>query len=123
MIRLGAINSRVKDFYDVWALASEQTFTGAILTNALNATFTRRGTAFPPSTPLALTDAFVDDLAKRRLWQAFVSRNKLNPAAPTFTETIQLLRTFLLPPTQALLAEQPFDQHWAPGGPWITEVG
>jgi hypothetical protein len=38
MVRLGAINSRVKDFYDLWAIAHDYTFAGATLAEAIQAT-------------------------------------------------------------------------------------
>lgn len=119
LARMGMINSRVKDFYDLWTLAHERTFTGAILATAIQATFSRRGTPLPIITPLALTDDFIADPAKLQLWHAFVSRNKLDSAAPTLATTAELLRAFLLPPTQSLLAGEQFDQQWAPGGPWL----
>ena len=53
LVRLGVVNSRMKDFYDLWALAHEREFTGAVLAEALQATFTRRGSALP-SAPLLL---------------------------------------------------------------------
>ncbi len=117
-MRLGMINSRVKDFYDLWTLAHERTFTGAILAAAIQATFTRRGTPLPAATPVALTEPFITDPAKLQLWHAFVSRNKLNPAAPTLASTSELPHAFLLPPTQSLLSGEPCDQQWTPGGPW-----
>jgi hypothetical protein len=121
LVRLGAINSRVKDFYDLWALASERAFSGAILGQALRATFLRRAIPLPASPPLALTDAFTGDPAKLQLWQAFVGRTKLEPAALPLTETVGLLRTFLMPPARSLVAGQPFDQRWIPGGPWTSD--
>lgn len=119
LVRLGAINSRVKDFYDLWALASERAFSGAVLGQALRATFTRRGTPLPAFPPLALTDAFAADPEKLQLWQAFVSRTKLEPAALTLAATVDLLRAFLMPPALSLRSGQSFDQGWAPGGPWM----
>lgn len=118
LVRLGVVNSRMKDFYDLWELAQERDFTGAILTEAIRATFTRRGSTLPSVTPLALTTAFTDAPMTLQLWQAFVSRNKLEPAAHSLLETIEALRAFLLPPTQSLLAEEPFNSSWLPGGPW-----
>ncbi|HEY1387567.1 MAG TPA: nucleotidyl transferase AbiEii/AbiGii toxin family protein [Ktedonobacterales bacterium] len=118
LVRLGMINSRVKDFYDLWTLAHERTFTGAILAAAIQATFTRRGTPLPVATPVALTEPFITDPAKLQLWHAFVSRNKLNPAGPTLAATAELLHAFLLPPTQSLLSGESFDQQWTPDGPW-----
>jgi predicted nucleotidyltransferase component of viral defense system len=118
LVRLGAINSRVKDFYDLWTLAQERTFSGVVLGQAIRATFTRRDTPLPVSPPLALTEAFAADPAKLQLWQAFVSRGRLEPSALTLAATVELLSAFLMPPTQWLLAGESLDRQWAPGGPW-----
>lgn len=122
MVRLGAINSRVKDFYDLWAIAHEYTFTGTTLAEAIRATFKRRDTILPEAAPIALTSAFTNDLAKRQLWQAFINRNKLESTALPLTETMTLPREFLLPPTLSLVANCSFDQHWTPGGPWQPQM-
>ena len=42
MVHHGILNSRMKDFFDVWVLARTFKFDGAVLAKALNATFTRR---------------------------------------------------------------------------------
>lgn len=118
LVRLGAINSRVKDFYDLWTLASERTFSGAVLAQAIHSTFKRRGAALPATTPFAFTDSFISDPAKLQLWQAFVGRTGLDPVARPLAETVELICAFLMTPTQALVSQQPFHQRWAPGGPW-----
>lgn len=118
LVRLGAINSRMKDFYDLWALASERSFSGDVLAQAIQATFERRGSALPAETPYALTDAFTSDPVKLQLWQAFIGRTQLDSATLNLADTVELIRAFLTPPTQALLTQRPFQQLWVPGGPW-----
>lgn len=44
MVSLGAINTRYKDFYDIWFLAERFDFDGRVLARAVAATFERRGT-------------------------------------------------------------------------------
>ena len=39
IVYLGTLNSRMKDFYDVWLLASQFAFDGAVLAKAVAATF------------------------------------------------------------------------------------
>jgi len=39
MIALGELNSRMKDFYDVWLLATRHAFEGYVLSEAIRATF------------------------------------------------------------------------------------
>ncbi len=56
MVKLGIANSRMKDFYDLWVIACDFKFDGALLSRAIKATFERRGTALTTSVPLALSD-------------------------------------------------------------------
>jgi hypothetical protein len=55
----GALNSCMKDFYDVWLLATTFEFDGATLAAAIAATFAARATEIDPS-PFALSDEFVE---------------------------------------------------------------
>lgn len=85
-VRLCVINSRVSYFSDLWALAQERAFSGAILAAAIRATFMRRAIPLPASTPLALTDPFAAGTAKLRLWQTVEGRTKLQPSALPLTD-------------------------------------
>ncbi|MDZ7670086.1 MAG: nucleotidyl transferase AbiEii/AbiGii toxin family protein [Gammaproteobacteria bacterium] len=51
MVALGALNSRMKDFYDIWLLSRHFDFGLATLSRAIRATFERRNTRLP-SVPL-----------------------------------------------------------------------
>ena len=55
MVKLGVLNSRMKDFYDIWLLSRQFDFDGANLAEAIRLTFERRDT----SVPMAL-DVFTD---------------------------------------------------------------
>ena len=54
VVRLGIANTRMKDFYDLWAMATMFEFSGGSLAEALAATFQRRGTPLPVEPPAAL---------------------------------------------------------------------
>jgi len=73
MVALGRANSRMKDFYDMWALSKTFTFDPERLSRAIRATFARRNTVIPTEKPDALTEAFAADLSKQRQWTAFVA--------------------------------------------------
>jgi len=47
MVKLGMLNSRMKDFYDIWLLSRQFDFDGPRLTEAIRLTFERRGTELP----------------------------------------------------------------------------
>lgn len=94
MVMLGTRNSRMKDYFDVWALLREQAMNGRTLASAIAATFERRRTALPGEVPAGLADAFVNDPAKRAQWQAFVSRNRIE--APPLDEVVPDIREGLV---------------------------
>ncbi len=73
MVALGRANSRMKDFYDIWALFKTFSFDPERLARAIAATFARRTTAIPDSPPDALTDAFAAYPAKQRQWTTFAA--------------------------------------------------
>lgn len=103
MVRLGMLNTRLKDFYDLWILANQFTFDGPSLSAALSATFKRRGTALPETAPVALTSTFSSDSMKQMQWAAFMRKGRVSlKSAPEFPAVVSLLQTFLLAPSYAL---------------------
>lgn len=118
MVMLGMANSRMKDFYDLFILASEFEFDGETLLKAVEATFEQRSTNLPSDNPLALTSEFYENPDKLNQWGAFLNRTGLNPADSDLTSVVQLLRDFLMPPVIAKFKEQSFNKVWPPGGPW-----
>ncbi len=71
MVKLGELNSRMKDFYDIWLLSRQFDFEGATLAEAIRLTFDHRGTALP-GVIAAFSQAFID--AKQVQWLAFHKR-------------------------------------------------
>lgn len=118
LVTFGLANSRMKDFYDLWALARRFTFEGATLARAIESTFRRRQTPLPTSEPLALTRDFYGDPIKRAMWQAFLARNRLNASDLQLDQVTELLREFLLPPALAVVQGVAFDQHWSANLSW-----
>jgi len=114
LVALGMANSRMKDFFDLWALARDHPFDGTALSGALAATFARRQTALPEEPPLALTPAFA--AAREAQWRAFARRTALAP--PPMTAILAVLESFLMPPARAVARSAPFARRWSPGGPW-----
>jgi hypothetical protein len=123
IVRLGLPNTRMKDFFDLWALANQPEFEGDLLCAALRATFGRRGTALPTADeePVAVTARFGDDATKRAQWAAFLRKGRLAADPnPNLSEVLVVLRMFLLPPCAAMAAGQSFISMWPIGGPWRT---
>lgn len=96
IVSLGMANSRMKDFYDLRALAREGLLDAALLADAIEATFARRGTPVPESMPIGLSDEFARDGTRLNLWNAFLRKNRLE--APGLGEVVGEVRGFLEAP-------------------------
>lgn len=120
MVALGFLNSRMKDFYDVWNLAQRFVFQGPVLQTAIRATFARRAQAIPQTEPVIFTDGFSGDSYKTKQWTAFLKKAKLADAPSDLAVLIRVLQSFLWPITESINTHQPFVQRWQPGGPWRT---
>ena len=86
MVVLGMANSRMKDFYDVWMLQRGFEIDAGRLQRAIEATFARRSTDVPATTPEGLSDAFATDPSKQKQWEAF-ARN-LSASAPSLRDVV-----------------------------------
>lgn len=116
VVKLGITNSRMKDFYDLWVLAQDFQFDGQVLAEALEATFRRQKTEMPAAVPLPFTPEFAKNKATE--WRAFLRKSKLPVEGITLERVTADLRSFLMPPAQAVAAGKKFDMVWYPGGPW-----
>lgn len=115
MVKLGMINTRMKDFYDLWLLSRQFDFEGETLSEAIRTTFARRGTTLT-TTPTAFTAMFHDE--KQPQWHAFLSRTGLTGAPETLREAIAPIKEFLVPIAEAGMADRKFSMRWTAPGPW-----
>ncbi len=116
MVALGMFNNRLKDFYDLWAIAGAFDFDDSILALAIQTTFGRRKTPLPQETPIALTLAY--PASKGTQWAAFLRRTELADAPEPFPSIQARIVELVMPPTLALIQGQAFDTHWRRMGPW-----
>jgi predicted nucleotidyltransferase component of viral defense system len=120
MVMLGIVNSRMKDFYDLWALARQFDFRGTLLCEAIRATFERRRTPVPGDVPVALSPAFAMDQTKQAQWRAFVNKSKLDTGGIGLQEVVVVLSDFLMVPSRSVAGGGLLQMVWAPSGPWQT---
>lgn len=92
---LGMLNSRMKDYFDLWVLAKYSEFDRQILIQAVAATFDRRQTGIPHGVPIGLSDEFANDSLKEKQWNAFLRKNSIAPKP--LSEVVTDLRDFLMP--------------------------
>jgi hypothetical protein len=120
MVTLAEANSRMRDFFDVDALAAHMSFDGAVLVRALRSTFERRGTTLPVEAPVALTGTFAELDGKQAQWSAFVRRNRLDAAPAELAIVVEQVARFVQPVLAAAARDQAVTITWAPGGPWSS---
>ena len=115
MVKLGVLNSRMKDFYDIWLLSRQFDFDGAKLTEAIRLTFERRCTALH-----AEIDAFAEPFieAKQTQWVAFRKRLKQDHVPTSFREITASVDRFLSPIVAVLSSGKPTPTNWTAPGPW-----
>jgi len=116
MVKLGILNSRMKDYFDLWVLSRHSGFDGAVLARAIRATFARRGTDIPAGLPFALTDEFALHGQRIGQWAGFQRKNALEPM--TLAAVIAALRDFPLPVLTALTTGDDFSRQWRAGTRW-----
>jgi hypothetical protein len=112
---LGVLNSRMKDYFDLWALSRLYSFEGPILVSAIKATFARRNMMIE-SHPAGLRDEFAEE--KSVQWTAFIHRSRLATAPTRFTEIVLAVRNFAHPLLSAATSDDPFNRTWHAGGLW-----
>ena len=119
MVALGLLNSRMKDFYDLWVLSRDHEFDGATLVRAIQATFERRQTPLPKKLPIALEENFMSDPDKQGMWNTFVTRGQLRGQDVGLGEAILGIRAFAGPLFAAAASGDITPRTWPPGGPWL----
>ncbi|PXF60077.1 MAG: nucleotidyl transferase AbiEii/AbiGii toxin family protein [Deltaproteobacteria bacterium] len=116
MVKLGVLNSRMKDFYDIWLLSRQFDFDGAKLAEAIRLTFERRGTELHAEID-AFTEPFIE--AKQTQWVAFRKRLGQNHVPVSFREIAASVDSFLSPIVVVLSSGRPIPTNWAAPGPWV----
>jgi hypothetical protein len=116
MTALGMVNSRMKDFFDIWAIANTFDFEGAVLARAIKATFDRRDTDVPAEPPPAFTSAFA--VAKQAQWTAFLRRTEIWLAPEPLPEVQARIAALVMPPAEAVAGGVAFTRCWSADQGW-----
>jgi predicted nucleotidyltransferase component of viral defense system len=115
MVKLGELNSRMKDFYDIWMLARQFNFDEENLCLAIEKTLRQRGTDLPEQIP-AFSDQFAQ--IKSQQWKAFRKRLGQTDSPENFEVVISLIREFLTPIVKHLRSKHHEAGVWVAPGPW-----
>ena len=117
LTKLGLLNSRMKDYYDLALLSRMYSFKGERLIEAIIATFHHRGTRIEAE-PAGLTQAYYEDPARALQWRAFIRRNRFTEQPDDLKQLVVEVSRFASPLLSAAAGEEPLTVHWPAGGPW-----
>lgn len=114
---LAELNSRMKDFYDLWMLSRAYQFHGPTLQDAVMATCQHRATPLS-SHPLIFSKEFAASANKRAQWTTFLRKSQIPGISEDFPLIMEGIREFLHPVAEAGENQRHFEKEWLPGGPW-----
>ncbi len=115
MIKLGELNSRMKDFYDIWLISNQFDFSGQDLAHAIELTFQHRGTEITDQIT-AFSDMFIAN--KHIQWNAFRRKIKQVTIPENFETIVKEINSFIRPISQSLCNKTFIPSHWIAPGPW-----
>ncbi|WMJ16508.1 nucleotidyl transferase AbiEii/AbiGii toxin family protein [Geobacillus proteiniphilus] len=110
MISLSVVNSRMKDFYDVFTLLSTENFDGRVLWEAIFETFQRRRTNLEKEHPV-FSPSFAEDESRNKQWKAFLQRTGIKEDLQ-FPFVMEKIRDFLFPVYDSILKENEYWKMW-----------
>jgi predicted nucleotidyltransferase component of viral defense system len=111
MVKLAMVNSRMKDFYDVYFLSSSHNFRSNELKKAIETTFQRRQTPMPEN-PLVFRPEFHSDKEQQKMWASFLRKSRLYNVNQEFSEVMQKITTFLEPTVRSINEKSEITKSW-----------
>lgn len=120
IVSLALANSRMKDFYDIFAMSRLFSFDGTTLAAAIRATFSRRGNEIPKKRPPPLTRKFAGNAEKLKQWQTFLARDIVLIDDPDLYTVTREVGDFIMPAALAAIDERlaigrwNYEQGWSP---------
>ena len=109
IVSLGYDNSRFKDYYDLYILATRNDFDGKTLAEAVRETFDHRKTALTDIA--AFENGFASDPLRQSRWKAF-TKKKHAMISVSLEETIQIIQSFLTPMIDFITGAEDCPGHW-----------
>lgn len=101
LVDKGLVNTRSKDYRDLWILLVQRELPHAAVAAAIAHTFVERGLDIPADVPAGLTDAYAQG-GGQGWWTAFLQRSRLSGSVP---DDLQAVLGDLRPRAMDLFAE------------------
>ena len=96
LVQLRMLNSRMKDYFDIWILLRHPELDQTVLRAAIERTFKNRKMEIN-ATPIGLSPQFGTDPVKQTQWRAFLKRSALTQAPEQLSVVVEELRAFFEP--------------------------
>lgn len=109
MVKLSYINSRMKDFFDIYNILSSQIIIGENLKKAIELTFNNRKTELDTN-PVIFKEDFFNDRDKNIQWKIFL--DKIGFKYIDFKSIITDIKLFLLPIVDSIKSNMLFFKEW-----------
>jgi hypothetical protein len=116
MLKLRELNSRMRDFYDIWLLSRHFGFDGKTLSEAIRLTLEQRGTELPDKI-VAFSQEFI--AMKQIQWNAFRNKLKQDHVPAEFENIVVQVKEFIGPLASALTSQKSPPSKWSVPGPWV----
>ena len=110
MVSLTVFNSRMKDFYDIYTMATKEEFDYETLKSAISETFNRRETNISNYAAIFKED-FITDQSRINQWKAFLKRINLNEQLE-YSTVMNVLEKFLKPIAEGINEENSILHKW-----------
>jgi predicted nucleotidyltransferase component of viral defense system len=94
LVQLRMLNTRMKDYFDLWLLSRQPELNRNTLRTAIERTFKNRNMEVDKA-PIGLSIEFGNDPAKQVQWTAFLKRSALTDAPNDLADVVKELRAFL----------------------------
>jgi len=117
MVRHAELNSRMKDYYDLWLISETFEFEGRSLLKAIETTFKKRDTEISTERPLSLSIEFTS--VNQTRWTNFLNKMELqNDQVADFQIVIEKIWIFLEHPIRASTNKVKSTSNWIPRKGW-----
>jgi hypothetical protein len=118
IVSLGVRTSRTKDYFDLWWLLKNRSFEGSEILHAISTTFERRQTQGYSGVPAGLSEDVAESDEKRRQWDGFVRRMRIDEQPISFSGAVSVIREFAVPVLEAIDRGNSLDKRWTAGKGW-----
>lgn len=109
ILDLMQLSSRMKDYYDLYYIASKFDFDGSVLVEAMRKTFENRGHSFTLAQFEEMLE-FDQDPGMQKKWQQFIKKKKIE--ADDYSMVMHVIKKFLEKPYEAAVMGSIFAMCW-----------